>query len=126
MAKMIESCGHECERTDLPIQALNLLTKRNLEGTESDRAEAGAAFDALFTDVMMPEMDGYQLTESIRKIERENSHNLQRHLPIVGVTANVTKDSQEACLQHGMDLVMMKPYTQNDVRSALSRIPGLW
>jgi signal transduction histidine kinase len=85
-----------------------------LEGTglEIDYAENGQEafdtvlnnkerYDAIFMDVQMPGMDGYEATRRIRQ--------LGITLPIIALTANVFKDDIAACLVAGMDDHLGKP-----------------
>ncbi|MBI6853142.1 response regulator [Pseudomonas cichorii] len=60
-------------------------------------------FDIILTDVNMPRMNGYELTEQLR--------NLGCSAPIVGATANAMLDETERCLGVGMDHFLVKPFT---------------
>ena len=56
-------------------------------------------------DVSMPEMNGFQATREIRKLEKGSG----RHTPIVGITAHALKGDMEKCLEAGMDDYLAKP-----------------
>ena len=62
-------------------------------------------FDAIFMDVDMPEMNGYEATRRIRKEE----HASGAHIPIVAMTAHAMQSVREECLLHGMDGYLSKP-----------------
>ncbi|MDO9133624.1 ATP-binding protein [Hydrogenophaga sp.] len=61
-------------------------------------------FDLLLTDCHMPNMDGYELSEAIRRAEPAASR-----MPIIAVTANVTRGVKEFCFARGMDDCIAKP-----------------
>ncbi len=62
-------------------------------------------FDLILMDVQMPEMDGFQATRSIRKLEKGSGN----HIPIIAMTAYAMKGDRERCLQAGMDNYLSKP-----------------
>ena len=68
----------------------------------------------LLSDCQMPEMDGFELTRTIRQQEGG-----QRHLPIIAYTANVLARDIEQCRAAGMDDVIGKPTKLNDLKLIL-------
>lgn len=62
--------------------------------------------DLIFLDIQMPEMDGYTVSNQIRKLE-ENSI----LTPIIAVTARSAFGEREKCLDSGMDDYILKPIT---------------
>ena len=62
-------------------------------------------FDAIFMDVHMPGMDGYEATRQIRALEEKSG----KRVPIIAMTANVFKEDIEHCINAGMDDHVGKP-----------------
>jgi CheY-like chemotaxis protein len=73
-------------------------------------------YDAIFMDCQMPEMDGFEATEEIRR--REGS---SLHRPIIAMTANAMQGDRERCLNAGMDDYVSKPIRKADLTEALER-----
>jgi len=63
------------------------------------------SYDLILMDCHMPEMDGFQTTNAIRKLEITNG----RHIPIVAMTAEAMQGAREKCLARGMDDYISKP-----------------
>ena len=63
----------------------------------------------------MPEMDGFEATAEIRKQEAKSD----RRTPIVALTASAIEGDREQCLASGMDDYVPKPFTTDQMRSAL-------
>ena len=72
--------------------------------------EAQRPYDAIFMDLQMPEMDGYEATRSIRELEKA-----PMHVPIIAMTANVFREDIERCLESGMDDHIGKPLDFEEV-----------
>jgi len=64
-------------------------------------------------DIMMPEMDGYQTMEKIRKNDDF------RRLPIIALTAKAMKGDREKCLDAGASDYLAKPVNTEQLLSAL-------
>jgi diguanylate cyclase (GGDEF)-like protein len=87
------------------------------DGRAAVAAVQRARFDLILMDCSMPEMDGYEATAHIRAIE----DTLDRHTPIVAMTANTQRGDAEKCLTAGMDDYLAKPITLVELRRKLER-----
>jgi PAS domain S-box-containing protein len=67
--------------------------------------ENPAKYSAIFMDIHMPEMDGYEATRRIRALPLAEA----KSVPIVAMTANVFKEDIEKCLAAGMNDHLGKP-----------------
>ena len=76
-------------------------------------------FDLILMDCQMPEMDGFEATAAIRARQREGM--LDRHVPIVALTANAVEGDRERCLAAGMDDYLSKPFTRERLADVLLR-----
>ena len=70
----------------------------------------------LLTDLNMPNMDGYQLTKTIR-----SSKASQKNIPIIALTANALKGEMEHCRSIGMDDYLSKPVQLEALQATLEK-----
>jgi PAS domain S-box-containing protein len=98
----------------------------NLLGYAVDLADNGSEalekykchrYGLLLTDCHMPEMDGFDLTRSIRKNEYES----EIRLPIVALTANVMQSEANSCLEAGMDAYLFKPIELDELKKTIRK-----
>jgi CheY-like chemotaxis protein len=75
--------------------------------------ESTADVAIVLMDIMMPEMDGYQTMEVIRKKAEF------RRLPIIALTAKAMKGDREKCLEAGASDYLAKPVNTEQLLSAL-------
>jgi CheY-like chemotaxis protein len=74
-----------------------------------------SAYDLVFMDCQMPEMNGYEATTQIRLREGSGPR-----IPIIALTADAAGEYRERCLEAGMDDVITKPVTLQDLDRALA------
>jgi CheY-like chemotaxis protein len=70
----------------------------------------------IFVDIQLPDLNGFELTETIRSLERKDTR-----IPIVALTANFTEDLEERCRKSGIDDFLLKPITVESVRYILKK-----
>lgn len=80
-------------------------------GRECLTAVLQRPYDAILSDINMPEMDGVECSHSIREAGI--------HTPIIAVTADIVNNTREYCLDAGMNGYIMKPVTMNELKRAL-------
>ncbi len=101
---ILGSRGHSIEIAENGRQALRLLQEQD--------------FDLVLMDVQMPEMDGFQATEAIRKLD----HSEKVRVPIIAMTAHALKGDQERCLAAGMDCYLSKPIKREELIAMVERV----
>lgn len=79
-------------------------------GLEALEAYRRTAFDLILMDVSMPEVNGFAVTEAIRRQEQEHGR-----VPIIAMTAYVTKEDRDRIFASGMDDYIYKPVKMEEV-----------
>ena len=79
-------------------------------------SEAGT-FDAIFMDIMMPEMNGYEATRAIRALNRPDAESI----PVIAMTANAFAEDVHAAMEAGMNAHVAKPVDLDVLRAALEK-----
>jgi len=94
------------------VIVLRLLEKAGLRadvvanGSQAVTATTKTAYDLILMDCQMPEMDGFEATAEIRRLE-----GAERHTTICALTAHAMAGDRERCLEAGMDDYISKPLT---------------
>jgi CheY-like chemotaxis protein len=78
-------------------------------------------FDALLLDVMMPDMDGYQVAAEVRALETSRG---VAHTPIIGLSARAMDGDREIALAAGFNDYLTKPLREDELKDALDRWIG--
>ncbi len=111
--------------TKVNIRIFRGLLKRTLvqiddatSGEEALELTARRQYDAIFIDHMMPGMDGVETLNAIKT----SPDNLNRHTPMIMMTANVTSDAKDKYLNLGFDDYIGKPVDPIMLESMLRRV----
>jgi PAS domain S-box-containing protein len=103
--RLLEKLGHTVEVAVNGLQALQAL--------------GSYAFDCVFMDVQMPEMDGLQATRAIRSGTCCGGNS---NIPIVAMTAHAMSGDRERFLAAGMNDYIAKPVDIDELDAVLKRI----
>lgn len=74
-------------------------------------------YGILLTDLHMPEMDGYAVVHEVR----EDDAKLDRHFPIIALTADVQMAQRQVYMSHGFDECLLKPVSLGQFKRLLIR-----
>jgi signal transduction histidine kinase/ligand-binding sensor domain-containing protein/DNA-binding response OmpR family regulator len=85
-------------------------------GREGIAMSQGTIPDLIITDLMMPEMDGYQFSEKIRRDERTS------HIPIIMLTAKAGLDPKIEGLEIGIDAYLTKPFHVKELQTRVKTL----
>jgi signal transduction histidine kinase/CheY-like chemotaxis protein len=94
--KQLEKLGLSCELAVNGFEAIAMFNQNQ--------------YDLVLMDCQMPGLDGFEATQSIRKVNQT--------CPILALTANTVEDIQEQCLACGMNLVLFKPINLEQLAAA--------
>ncbi len=71
--------------------------------------------DAVVTDLMMPECDGYELCRKIKQSPDTN------HIPVIILTSMTDEDTEQRCMDSGADRYLKKPISLDLLKGAISQ-----
>ena len=111
------------KRVDIPPEVIRSLVRD--AGYETDEAENGRAGlekiaarkpHCILTDLLMPDMGGLELLESLRE--------LGAAIPVIIITANIQESVRQRCLELGAAAVVNKPVRQEELHPAIEKALG--
>jgi len=76
------------------------------------------AFDLVLMDMVMPDMDGMEVTRILRRDFAAPT----RHIPVLALTASANPVDQDRCLESGMNDVVHKPLDQQQLIAKISQV----
>lgn len=74
--------------------------------------------DVMVLDVMLPEMDGYEVLRQLRARETDT------HLPVLMLTAKGQREDRETAIACGADRFMTKPFANAEITAAVVELAG--
>ena len=90
-----------------------------VDGVEAMAALAEEPFDLVLTDIEMPRMDGFALTEAIR------AHPARANVPVLILTSRATEADRQRGMQAGADGYIIKSaFDESALLSAVERLLG--
>lgn len=103
ITKLLKNDNWTIDVANNGLEALNMIIK--------DR------YDIVLTDITMPEMDGYDLARSIRKLDTQRD----LHTPIIAITAHTETKTFKKCVEAGIDDFISKPINKQKVLELMSK-----
>lgn len=91
-------------------------------GREAVDAVQQRTFDAVLMDCQMPELDGFEATREIRRLERSGIRLTAdgSPIPVIALTANAVRGDKEKCLAAGMNDYATKPIDRQQLLRSLA------
>ncbi|MBO0321417.1 response regulator [Muricauda sp. CAU 1633] len=95
----------------MSLEKLGIQAQSVSNGIQAVEAVTQNEYDLVFMDIHMPNMDGFQATKEIRKINQE--------IAIIGLSADVTKEAIDEAKGVGMNDYLTKPISFDKLRNIL-------
>lgn len=70
-------------------------------------------YDLILMDIMLPEMNGIEITKKFRVFEKEQG--IKNRVPIIALTANTYDNDRDKCIAAGMNEYLAKPFTAQEL-----------
>ncbi|MDO4479185.1 MAG: ATP-binding protein [Lachnospiraceae bacterium] len=102
------------------LEEVDILVETAVNGREAVDMVAASQpgyYDLVLMDVMMPEMDGYAATRTIRHLENE----ALAGIPIIAMTANAFDEDRRASFEAGMNAHISKPFRLDELYSCMKQ-----
>ncbi len=115
-AELLEGAGYIVDTAVNGRKAVDLVA--------AQYSDKGPVYDAILTDLQMPEMDGFETARAVRSLAQETGDQRLARLPIIAMTAHALSDDRERCLAAGMNDHVTKPIEPDKLFGALSQWVG--
>jgi len=89
-----------------------------VNGVEAVRLARKGGFDLVFMDCEMPEMNGYEASQTLRELMNEGT---LKKIPIIALTANTLKEERDKCLESGMVDYLAKPMRKTEMLAMVEK-----
>ena len=99
------------------LETLGVEADFAVDGKEALEALKTGKYGILITDLHMPEIDGYEVVQTIREQEKDTD----KHFPVIALTADVQMAQRETYTRHGFDECLLKPVSLGQLRGLLMR-----
>ena len=98
------------------LEGMNLKVHTAKSGSEALDAAKVHHFDLILMDIQMPEMDGVECMQAIRRLQGRS-----RRTPIIALTAHALLSEREHLLSCGMDDYLTKPINEQELHTLLQK-----
>jgi len=98
--RILNKLGYQADMAQTGVEVLSMVDKKQ--------------YNIILMDVQMPEMDGIEATQAIRKQNHTQPY-------IIAMTANAMPEDKEICIDAGMNDYLAKPMKVNELISALQK-----
>lgn len=108
-SEILRSRGYDCDLVATGQQAIDALLRKT--------------YPLVLMDCQMPELDGFDATRQIRRLEAAGELKSAdgRPVPIIALTANAVRGDRELCLEAGMNDYATKPVDREQLLKLIER-----
>lgn len=105
LTELLADTGLEIDEADNGLKAVEMFNNA-----------PAYTYNLIFMDVQMPKLNGYEATERIRALDKDDA----KTIPIIAMTANAYKEDIDMALQSGMNGHLAKPIDIVAIRKTLA------
>lgn len=95
------------------LKKLNFDITAIVNGREALEELKKNRYDLILMDIMLPEMNGIEITKKFRVFEKEQG--IKNRVPIIALTANTYDNDRDKCIAAGMNEYLAKPFTAQEL-----------